>query len=328
MSVSPAVPGAVVAGELLVEEVDQRVDGRGVGGLLGVRGGHVVVRHGSGRADLHRLDVGGVVAAGAADVGVLADLGLGQELLGLRATHRTAGRLDDDVVEAEPVEGADVGLAVRGVRRVEPLVGGVEGVGVLHDELAAAQDAGAGTRLVAVLGLDLVEPDGQVLVGGVEVLHREGEHLLVRGAEQVVVALAVLEPEDAVAVLRPAAARLVGLAGQQRGEGQLLGADRVHLLADDRLDVAQHPQAQRQPGVDARRGAADVAGADQQPVAGHLGVDGVLAQGADEQGGHPEDHAARLRLRARPSRSGYAGEATNWPRPTSTFTQGPTRSRP
>ena len=142
---------------------------------------------------------------------------------------------------------------------------------------------GAGTRLVAVLGLDLVEPDRQVLVGGVEVLHQQGEHLLVGGAEQVVGALAVLEPEDAVAVLRPAAGRLVGLPRQQRGELHLLGADRVHLLADDPLDVAQHPHAERQPGVDARRGTADVAGADEQPVARHLGVGRVLAQGAQEQ---------------------------------------------
>ena len=110
------------------------------------------------------------------------------------------------------------------------------------------------------------------------------------GAEQVVVALAVLEPEDAVAVLGPAAGGLVGLAGQQRGEQQLLGADRVHLVADDVLDLAQHPQAQRQPGVDAGRGAADVAGAHEEPVARHLGVRGVLAQGADEQAGHTQDH--------------------------------------
>ncbi len=177
--------------------------------------------------------------------------------------------------------------------RVEALVGGVEGVGVLHDELAAAEHAGAGTRLVAVLRLDLVEPDRQVLVGGVHVLHREGEHLLVRGPEQVVAALAVLEAEDAVAVRRPAVAGLVGLAGQQRRERQLLGADRVHLLADDPLDVAQHPQAQRQPGVDARRGAADVARADQQPVARHLRVDGVLAERADEQLGEAHDHGPK-----------------------------------
>ena len=111
---------------------------------------------------------------------------------------------------------------------------------------------GARTRLVAVLVLDLVDRQRQVLVRRVQVLHHEGEHLLVGGAEQVVGALAVLEPEDAVAVLGPAAGGLVGLAGQQRGEQQLLGADRVHLVADDVLDPAQHPQAQRQPGVDAR----------------------------------------------------------------------------
>ena len=38
-------PGAVVARERLVEVVDERLDGRGVRRLLGVRGGRVVVRH-------------------------------------------------------------------------------------------------------------------------------------------------------------------------------------------------------------------------------------------------------------------------------------------
>ena len=60
---------------------------------------------------------------------------------------------------------------------------------------------------------------------------------------------------------------LVGLAGQQRREEQLLGADGVHLLAHDALDVAQHLQAERQPGVDAGGDAADVAGPHEQPVA-------------------------------------------------------------
>ena len=290
LSVSPACQGRSSRGNVVVEVVDERLDGGGVRGLLGVGGGRVVVRDGRRGPDLHGLDVGGVVAVRAADVGVLAVLGGGQELLGHRAAHRAGGGLDDDVVEAEPVEGLHVGRSVGGVRLLQALVGGVEGVGVLHDELAAAQDAGAGPRLVAVLRLDLVEPDGQVLVGGVEVLHDEREQLLVGGPEQVVAALAVLEPEDAVAVLRPAAGRLVGLAGQQRRELQLLRAHRVHLLADDALDVAQHPQAERQPGVDAGGDAADVAGADEQPVARHLGVRRVLPQRAHEQARHPQDH--------------------------------------
>ena len=52
----------------------------------------------------------------------------------------------------------------------------------------------------------------------------------------------------------------------------LLGAHRVHLLADDALDVAKDAEAQRQPGEPAGRGPADVAGPDEQPVAGDLGV--------------------------------------------------------
>ena len=38
------------------------------------------------------------------------------------------------------------------------------------------------------------------------------------------------------------------------------------------------------------RGAADVAGADQQPVARDLGVRRILTQGAQEQRRHPQQH--------------------------------------
>ena len=284
-------PRTVLAREALVEVGDERLDGRGVGGVLGVRGGHAVpARRGSGARHAHGLDVGGIPAARAVDVGVLADLGGGEELLALAAAHGAGHRLDDDVVEAEAVEDADVGLAVQLVALVEPGGVDVEGVAVLHDELAAAQHARTRTRLVAVLRLDLVDRERQVLVGAVEVLDREGEHLLVGRAEQVVGALAVLEAEDVVAVLGPAAGRLEGLLGQQRGEEQLLGADGVHLLADDPLDVAQHAQAEGQPRVDAGADAADVAGADEQAVARDLCVRRVLAKGSQEQGRHVQGH--------------------------------------
>ena len=150
-------PGAVVAREPLVQVVDQRVDRGGVGRLLRMRRGRLVVRRGGRRGRVDRLDVGGVVAAAAPDVGVLADLRLGEELLGLRAAHGAGLGLDDDVLETELVEDPDVGVPVLLVARVETGVVDVEGVGVLHHELAAAKQAGAGPRLVAVLGLDLVD---------------------------------------------------------------------------------------------------------------------------------------------------------------------------
>jgi hypothetical protein len=176
------------------------------------------------------------------------------------------------------------------VRALEALVIQVERIGVLHHELATAQHAGPGPGLVPILGLDLVQDDRVVLIRGVLALHHLGEQLLVRGSEQVVQALAVLEPEDVVAVLGPAPGELVLLAWQQRGEQQLLAAHPVHLLADHPRDVVQDDLAKRQPAVDARRDPADVSGPYQQLVAGHLGVRRILAQGAQEQRRHPGDH--------------------------------------
>ena len=92
-----------------------------------------------------------------------------------------------------------------------------------------------------------------------------------------------LEPEHQRAVGRVAAAALPELERLDDREQHLLGAGRVHLLPDDLLDLAQHPVAERQPGVDARRDPADVAGPDEQPVAVDLGVGRVVAQRAQEQ---------------------------------------------
>jgi hypothetical protein len=188
---------------------------------------------------------------------------------------------------------------VQGVRLGQALVLGVEGVRVLHQELAAAQDAGARAGLVAVLVLDLVEDHRQVLVGRALVLDQEGEDLLVGRAEEVVAALAVVQAEQLGAVLLPAAGRLVGLLRQQGGQRDLLGADGVHLLADDPLHVVQDLLAQRQPGPQAGGGTAYVAGAHQQLVAEHLGVRRVVTQCLDHQTGHALDlgHGSRLLLR-------------------------------
>ena len=54
--------------------------------------------------------------------------------------------------------------------------------------------------------------------------------------------------------------------------------------------MAEHPQAERQPAVQPGADRSDVAGPDQQLVAGHLGVGGVVTQGAQEQLGHAGYH--------------------------------------
>ena len=104
-----------------------------------------------------------------------------------------------------------------------------------------------------------------------------------RGGKKVVGTVAVFQAEDAVAVLGPATALLVGLTGQQCRKMHLLRAESLELLPDDGLDLAPHLQPQRQPREHSRGLTADVASAHQKTVAGYLGVDRVLAEGADKE---------------------------------------------
>src|SRR6185503_7388757 len=68
---------------------------------------------------------------------------------------------------------------------------------------------------------------------------------------------------------------------QQRAE-ELLGADRVHLLADDLLHLAVDPPAERQIGPEPRADLPDEPAAHEQLVTDRLRVGRVLAQGRKE----------------------------------------------
>ncbi len=265
----------------LVRQIHQGLDRRGVRGVEDFGGRQLLIGAGRGRERREGLHVG-CVATGGTHEGVLADRCRVQELLTAGAAHRSGIRLHDHILEAEAREDALVGVALRHVARVEPLVGVVERVRILHGEFAPAQQAGTGSRLVTVLVLDLVDRQRQVLVARVEVFHQQGEDLFVGRGEKVVPALAVLEPENAVAVLLPPAGGLVGVTRKERGEMHFVRAGGLHLFADDLLDLALDPKSQRQPREDARRLPADIPRAHEQPVAGHFGVGRVFTKGAEE----------------------------------------------
>ena len=204
------------AGDLgvqFVHALHQGLNGGGVGGVQndcrrGVLGDFDFLGNHGG----HGLNVCRVAARGTHE-GVLTDGGRVQELFTAGATHRAGLCGHNDNLQTQTLEDALVGGAVRHVRLVQALIVNVEGVGVLHDELAAAQQTRAGARLIAVLGLNLVQVNRQVLVGGVQVLDQQGEHFLVGGCQQHVCTLAVLEAEEVVAVLVPAVGCLIGFAG-------------------------------------------------------------------------------------------------------------------
>ena len=126
----------------------------------------------------------------------------------LAAAHRARVRLDRDVLQAAAVEDPAVGLVVLVVRGVEAGLVHVEGVGVLHDELAHAQQAGFGPRLIAELRLDLIPDLRQLLVAAQFAARDDGHDLFVRHAEAEVALEAVLQAEHVVAHDVPAAGLL------------------------------------------------------------------------------------------------------------------------
>ena len=80
----------------------------------------------------------------------------------------------------------------------------VEGVGILHDELAAAHQAEAGADLVAELALDLVEIERHLPVALDLAPHQVGHHLFVGRSHAEFGLLSVLEAQQLLAVLLPA----------------------------------------------------------------------------------------------------------------------------
>ena len=193
-----------------------------------------------------------------------------------------------DRLQPHAREGAEIGHEHPPVARLGALAVEVEGIGVLHQELAAAHDAEARAHLVPELPLDVVEVARQVAVGARVAAEDLGDHLLVGRAVEHVAVVPVLEAQHLrpVGVVAPALPPEVG--GLDRRHQDLLRAGGVLLLADDLLHPLQHPPAERQPGIDAGRGLADHAGAQHQPVRGDLRVRRRFLEGGQEGSGQAQ----------------------------------------
>jgi hypothetical protein len=177
-----------------------------------------------------------------------------------------------DRLQAHATEGAQVGDE----HLVVGMAGGglvhVEGIGVLHQELAPAHHAEAGALLVPELPLDVVEVLGQVLVAAHVRAEDLGDHLLVgRAIEQL-----ALVPVGDAQHLRAIGVVPSGLPPQvgqlQRGHEHGDGPCPRHLLVHNLLDLLEHAVAQRQPGIDAGRLLADHAGPEHVAVRDDLGL--------------------------------------------------------
>ena len=187
-------------------------------------------------------------------------------------------------------EGAQIGhehLVVGFARVVE---GEVEGIGILHQELAAPHHAESWPDLIAELPLDVIEDARQVLVGLHAVAEDRGDQLLVGGPVQHLALVAVGDAQHLLAVDLVTAALLPDLGGLDGGHQQFERAGAVLLLAHDLLDVAQYPKSKRQPGIDAGARLADQAGPEHQPMRDDLRFLGVVAQQRQEIAAEAHGH--------------------------------------
>ena len=216
---------------------------------------------------------------------------------GLRP-HRNGG-------QAEPRERAQVSgeLLVVGMARARLIE--VEGIGVLHQKLARAHHAEARPHFVAELPLDVIEIERQILVGAHRGAEDLGDHLLVGRAVQHVAIVPVADAQHllAVIVVAPGFAPEVGRLDGRHQDLDRAGA--VLLLADDGADLVQHPDAERQPGVAARRLLPDHAGAQHQPVRDDLRLLRRLLQNRQEITGKTH-WTGSTRIRTRGNASGRA----------------------
>ena len=218
------------------------------------------------------FEIGCIAALRAPDQDVLAGLAGDHELAGGRAADGPALGLDHRVLEPAAVEDAAVGLVLGLVGGFQPLDVAVERVGVLHQELPGAQHSEPRANLVAELGLDLVQGDRQLLVGVDVAANDVGDHLLVRGAENVDLAVAVLEDHQVGAEGVEAAGLLPEFLRLKGRHVDFDGPRAVHLLADDLGGLAQDPPAQRQVAVGPAGQFANQPGPDHQAVAEQLGL--------------------------------------------------------
>jgi hypothetical protein len=203
-------------------------------------------------------------------------------LVGAGAAHHPHVGLDPVPLEPATVEDAVVGVAVLVVAHVQSRRVAIEGVRVLHDELARPQHSGARPWLVAFLGLEVVEDQRQVAIRAHDLRDMRGDDLLVGHRQHHVCPAAVLQPEELAADRVVAPAALPQLGRVEHRHEHLVPADPVDLLTHDLHGLLVHPPAGRQPTPQPGADLPDHPGAHEQLVRERLRVGGRLFLGGEE----------------------------------------------
>ena len=222
------------------------------------------------------LIVGSEAAIVAVDERSLAGVGQSHVLDGGVAADLAGVGDNGQSLDVAALADVGVGLLHLVVLLLQTLLRGREAVGVLHDELATAHQAKAGTELVAELILDVIEVHRQLLVGTQLIAHQGSHGLLVRGSENKLAAVAVIKAHKLLAIGVNATGLTPQLGVDHDRHHKLLGTGGIHLVAHDVLDLANRAPCERQVGIQTGGLLADHAGTEQQAVAVELSVRRIL----------------------------------------------------
>lgn len=148
----------------------------------------------------------------------------------------------------------------------------VEGIGILHRELAPAHHAEARTALVAELRLNVIEVHGKLAPALDFLTGNVGDDLFRSRLDHEVAVVTILEAKKLGAVLFPAAGFLPKFGRLHQRHQQLDRTRAVHFLADDLLNLADRAQADRHIGVNAGGKLLIIAGTDHVLLADHISI--------------------------------------------------------
>ena len=132
------------------------------------------------QTDTHCFGVCRVRARGALHERIFANVARKQELFRCRPTHCPRHCRNNCEGQTQAVKNSDVCISVCVVTSLQAFVVDVERIRILHRKFASAQQTATRACLVSELVLNLIQPNGQVFVAAVQILHEQREHFFMR----------------------------------------------------------------------------------------------------------------------------------------------------
>ena len=138
------------------------------------------------------FNVGCIFAFRAIDDLCLTTISQHHEFMAAVATDSTAISLNRAIGQATAIKNARISIIHFCIGFIQTSLITVEGISILHNEVAAAHQAKARTTLVAEFVLNLVQIQRQLAIGAHIGLHYGGHHFLVSRAKAIFMAMTIL----------------------------------------------------------------------------------------------------------------------------------------